>query len=393
MTERRQRATVVVLLMMLTWSASVDPCHAQSRDDLQSLQRTLDQSKARAKELQKKAEQAAAESRTVSQRLVNKAADVRALENTLSSLKRRVDDLTHRTAAQKTAIVSQNRSLATTLAALQRLSQHPPEILLLKPEEATQTIRTASLLALALPAIRDKTQHLKAELDELNKLRLALLTAREEQTRSLTMLRTEEQALTRLQREKQERHRELANSLKTENERLAKLAREAKNLEALLERIERERPLEEGGAFKPSALATGMSFAKARGALPFPATGRVVQRFGDKTPSGSAKGITLEVSGGAPVLAPFDGQIIFAGPFRSYGLLLIIAHGGGYHSLLAGMSRIAGAVGQWVLTGEPVGVMPETRVASGEGAAVRAPLYLEFRKNGAPFNPLLWLKK
>lgn len=393
MTERMSHAVMMVLVMMLASSATAKPSHAQSREELKSIQRTLDQSKSRAAELKKKAEQAAAESRTVSRQLVKKVTAVRSLENTLAALTQRVEDLSRRTADKKTAIVSEKRSLVTTLAALQRLSQHPPEILLLKPEEATQTLRTASLLAFALPAIHDKAERLKEELAELTELRRALVTARAEQTQSLVALRKEEQTLTRLQSEKEERHRDLTRSLKKENERLATLAREAKNLEALLERIERERPAEEGGAFKAPVLAPGTSFAKARGALPYPATGRVVQRFGDKTPSGSAKGVTLEVSGGAAVVAPFDGQIIFAGPFRSYGLLLIIAHGGGYHTLLAGMSHIAGAVGQWVLTGEPVGVMPETQIASGKGAATRTPLYLEFRKNGAPFNPLLWLKK
>ena len=52
---------------------------------------------------------------------------------------------------------------------------------------------------------------------------------------------------------------------------------------------------------------------------------------------------------------------LFAGPFRGYGQILIIEHGDGYHSLLAGLDRIDGAVGQWLVAGEPVGVMPERR--------------------------------
>jgi septal ring factor EnvC (AmiA/AmiB activator) len=86
---------------------------------------------------------------------------------------------------------------------------------------------------------------------------------------------------------------------------------------------------------------------------------------------------------GGQVIAPFDGRIEFAGPFRGYGQILIIEHGDGYHSLLAGLDRIDGEVGQWLVAGEPVGVMP----SDGPGPT----LYLELRRHEQPINPLPWL--
>ena len=75
---------------------------------------------------------------------------------------------------------------------------------------------------------------------------------------------------------------------------------------------------------------------------------------------------------------------MFAGPFRGYGQLLIIEHGGGYHVLLAGLSRVDGTVGDEVLEGEPVGVM-------GSPPGLKPKLYFELRRNGRPVNPLPWL--
>ena len=69
------------------------------------------------------------------------------------------------------------------------------------------------------------------------------------------------------------------------------------------------------------------------------------------------------------------------GPFRGYGLLLIIEHGGGYHSLLTGFSRIEAVPGQRVVAGEPLGVM-------GTADPERPQLYMELRHNGQPVNPL-----
>lgn len=125
-------------------------------------------------------------------------------------------------------------------------------------------------------------------------------------------------------------------------------------------------------------------FSRAQGDMPFPARGRVVVRFGQLDQNQElSKGITLETRPDAQVIAPYNGQIVFAGPFRGYGLLLIIEHGEGYHTLLAGMARIDGTVGQHLTTGEPVGVMGQ-----GEGKPL---LYVELRHNGQPVNPLPWL--
>lgn len=127
------------------------------------------------------------------------------------------------------------------------------------------------------------------------------------------------------------------------------------------------------------------TFSQARGHLAFPAQGRMVQHFGERVAGGGeARGIMLETEPAAQIVAPYDGTVVFAGPFRDYGQLLIIEHGEGYHMLLAGFERIDSAVSQTLLAGEPVGVM--ARPADGNPR-----LYIELRHNGRPINPLPWL--
>ncbi len=101
----------------------------------------------------------------------------------------------------------------------------------------------------------------------------------------------------------------------------------------------------------------------------------------------------LETRAGAQIVAPFDGRIAFEGPFRSYGQILIIEHGGGYHTVLAGLDRVDAVVGQWLLAGEPVGSMAPVGAPQGSGdlsAAGRPKLYLELRRNGQPVDPVPW---
>ncbi|MEI9899273.1 MAG: peptidoglycan DD-metalloendopeptidase family protein [Hyphomicrobium sp.] len=121
------------------------------------------------------------------------------------------------------------------------------------------------------------------------------------------------------------------------------------------------------------------------------AQGRQVLGFGEKTQfGGQSKGIVLETRQGAQVTSPCDGWIVYAGEFRSYGQLLIINAGGGYHVLLAGLSQIDVQPGQFVLAAEPVGTMtgwPQESQPTSSNAPV---LYVEFRKDGRPVDPDPW---
>jgi septal ring factor EnvC (AmiA/AmiB activator) len=124
-----------------------------------------------------------------------------------------------------------------------------------------------------------------------------------------------------------------------------------------------------------------------------PANGVKIRNFGTPDGLGGAeKGISIATRDGAQVTAPCDGWVVYAGPFRSYGQLLILNAGGGYHVLLAGMERISVDLGQFVLTGEPVAVM-----GSGARVAAKVPigssqpvLYVEFRKDGTPVDSGPW---
>jgi septal ring factor EnvC (AmiA/AmiB activator) len=142
----------------------------------------------------------------------------------------------------------------------------------------------------------------------------------------------------------------------------------------------------------PGRIKPSIEFHLAKAKLPLPAQGRRVLSFGDKTQYGGlSKGIVLETRRSAQIVSPCDGWIVYAGEFRSYGQLLIINAGGGYHVLLAGLSQIDVQPGQFVLAAEPVGTMSAAVKAAQPGAEAGAPvLYVEFRKDGDPVNPDPW---
>jgi septal ring factor EnvC (AmiA/AmiB activator) len=145
-------------------------------------------------------------------------------------------------------------------------------------------------------------------------------------------------------------------------------------------------------SLNPGRIKPAVPFGRAKGILPLPVQGRRILAFGDKTQYGSqSKGLVLETRHGAQVTSPCDGWIVFAGEFRTFGQLLIINAGDGYHILLAGLSQIDVQLGQFVLAGEPVGLMsaaPKAQKANQQGNA--PVLYVEFRKDSRPVDPEPW---
>ncbi|EFH12985.1 murein hydrolase activator EnvC family protein, partial [Teichococcus cervicalis] len=113
---------------------------------------------------------------------------------------------------------------------------------------------------------------------------------------------------------------------------------------------------------------------------------RVTRDFGDNGAGGPARGLTYAAPPQARVVSPCGGSIAFSGPFRSYGQLLIVDCGRGYHFVLAGLDRLDTETGARVLAGEPVG-----QLGAGEENG-RATLYVELRRNGQPVDPKGWFR-
>jgi septal ring factor EnvC (AmiA/AmiB activator) len=179
------------------------------------------------------------------------------------------------------------------------------------------------------------------------------------------------------------RERELASArLARDAELRAQAEAKEKQLAAQQATRDAEKASREAAATRP--VRSDKPFSQAHGKLPYPARGRVVEAFGQTNDVGHVnKGITIQTRKAAQVIAPYDGQVVFAGPFRGYGLLLIIEHSEGYHTLLAGMAQVDCNVGQRLTAGEPVGVMGQDDS--------KPNLYVELRHGGQPVNPLPWL--
>ena len=364
-------------------SAADSETAAEAGRRLDDVRRALGTAESEDKKLDRRAGEIDARIAQLRQRLVAAATAVRerevhatALENRLASIEADLSDV-------ETRLAQTRPQAARAVAALQRLAVLPPEALLVGPTSSADTIRAAILLRAAVPALANRWDTLRQDLDALSRARTQAAIERQRLDVALADLTDERRELEGLLAEQRALR---AGTVAAQNQvaaQRARLASEAEDLKALLARLMQPKaaPPSENRSPRPSA----PPIDQARGRLLFPAEGRVVGRYGDRSPSGlTAKGITVEVRPGAQVVAPYDGRIAFAGPFRGYGRLLIIEHGDAYHTLVAGLARIDSVIGQWVVAGEPIGGM-------GHPERGNPSLYVELRRNGQPINPLPWL--
>jgi len=350
--------------------------------------------------------------RKLNQLLISSAATARSVEERVSAAEKRLAGLSGNEDTIRRSLASRRAVIAEVLAALQRIGRHPPPALIVSPEDALVSVRTAILLGAVLPGMKVEVDTLVADLAELVRVRAEIATERDGLGRDLAALSQERTRMTLLVQERQRKQAETEKALEGERSRALQLARQADNLKELIGRLEQEivasaraataarlgyeraDPKASAAALSdPGRLAPAVAFASTKGTLRLPVNGIRIRAFGEPDGLGGAeKGLSLASRAGAQVTAPVDGWVVYAGPFRSYGQLLILNAGGGYHVLLAGMERISVDLGQFVLTGEPVAVMgggPQSAAAVAIGSS-QPVLYIEFRKDGTPVDPSPW---
>ncbi len=344
--------------------------------------------------------------RKLNEALIGTAARLRVVEGHIVAAEARLKKLEDNERAVRRSLDGRRAVIADILAALQRIGRRPPPAILVAPEDALVAVRTAMLLGAVLPDMRHEAEALAADLAALARVRGEISAERDGLGRDVAAFTADQQRMALLVQERQKKQAEAEKALDAERQRAAALARQADNLKDLIARLERDGAPRPGGApvgadgkpnfaalKDPGRLAPAIAFASAKGALPLPVNGVRLREFGSSDGLGSTeKGLWIASRAAAPVIAPCDGWVVYAGPFRSYGQLLILNAGGGYHILLAGMERISVDPGQFVLTGEPVAVMgggPQSAAAVATGST-QPTLYVEFRKDGTPVDPSPW---
>jgi murein hydrolase activator len=312
------------------------------------------------------------------------------LESALRDLETDADD-------KRVTIALRRAELLELLASSQRLAQFPPVAMLMQPGDPQDAIRAGLIIGGTVPAVQERLQVLRSEFDELAKVDDTVRRQRDRVSTQVRGLAQERTSIAALLKRKEILEDQLDAEADKSGTKLKQLAESAKDLRELLEKLiadrqadERRRAEELGrGAVRREQAASHIDLGDARvtpkSGRTLPVSGKITGAYGQATDVGvNARGLSIETRNSALVLSPAAGKIIFSGPFRGYGLILIVEHRDGYHSLLAGLGRLDATVGRSVDPGEPLGAM-------GEGGDRAPVLYFELRRQGLTLNPQTWV--
>ncbi|MGI9410385.1 MAG: murein hydrolase activator EnvC family protein [Hyphomicrobiaceae bacterium] len=404
-----------------------------------------EQVRRRAKELVGVVDRLRKQRAALNKKLREAGRDAQNIEAQMTEVEAELEQLSLRETEKRTELSKQNTTVSRLLAAMQRMGRNPPPVVVTHRSDALKMVRSAMLIGRAFPEFQSKAISLTTELNEL----IRLVTAQRQKKAELERKKSDYQEtlarLAILKEDKQKRILSRSTELREVRKTADIISKNAAGLNELIEQLDRavadktslgkydskiaraelEKPAGSGppknaappptasrenqiSGLSPSAvelvprgsglganpgrLEPAIPFHRARARLPLPAQGKQIMQFGEQTSRGGrSKGMVIKTRADAQITSPCDGWVVYAGAFRSYGQLLIINAGGGYHVLLANLSRLDVQLGQFVLAAEPVGSMASS--GRGRGSKSDPVLYIEFRKNGKPIDPRPWWAK
>lgn len=401
---------------------------------LQEVKTELDKQKKTQIMSEKKVRELNREMETLRNKIVVAARNVSAYEASLNTLEDEAKELEKSQTELYNDLHAKMQKTVTLVAVLENLASRPTFAVFAVPFSLKDTINSASLMTNTVPILSEQAESLQGEMARLSSLKMAIKAKRAQIRTAKTGLEDKQKELAELIKEKDEQQKKYAEMGVKAAAKYKELASQAKDLEDLLEKIEKQRALEEERKARELAerlareeaeraaaekaakekaekekaaqeaekakiaeravIADNRSgddyekfsdvlFEKAKGVISSPVAGKVTESFGDLAANGMHnKGIKLKTRAGAQVLSPYDGIVLFAGYLKGYGKLLIIEHSKSYYSMLSGMEETEVEEGQYLLAGEPVGIMDRDN---------ESVLYMELRKKGVPINPVPWL--
>ncbi len=410
-------ALVAAMCVGAPWAGAQTPAPAdgprdaidKSQFELRGVESAIEQNENLKRKLEAEIESMRNDRARLSAALIETTAKARAAEKRVADTQERLDTALATEAAIRQSLESRKDVIANVLAALQRIGRKPAPAVLASPEDILKAVRASMLLGAVLPELRGETEALASDLADLVKAREGIADERAALARESAALAAELQRLSGLIDARQASLADAQKALNSQTAKMTDLARQATDLKDLIARMEIEISAAAAGAPNPATpvpgqprdparLAPAVAFNDTKGTLSPPISGAVVKPFGSPDGfGGTERGVSFSARPGAIVSAPCDGWIVYSGPWRTFGQLLIMNPGDGYYIVLAGMDRNSVSAGQFVLAGEPVALMGDGSVKTAASIAIGAAspvLYVEFRrKDGTAIDPGPWWAK
>ncbi|WP_022682066.1 murein hydrolase activator EnvC family protein [Sphingobium bisphenolivorans] len=370
---------------------------AQEQGALKDARRQSEEARLRSERMERQAAAARDQADQARRRAAAMAARIQQSEADIEAAQARIRIVARLQRAQAARLAAKQEPVVRLTAALQMMARRPLALALVQPGSISDAIHMRAVLGQVLPVVRERTAGLRAELDRSRALRASAEQAADSLAQSQADLKQRRVALQTLEAQKRLAAQDYRANASLESDRALALGERARDIVDLMDKLEEAGDLRDrlaalsGPVLRPArpdqvAAPAPERIAGPSAAPPYrlPVVGQLVTGMGEALPSGvRSRGLTIATRPDALAVAPTAGRIAFAGPYRGYGQIVIIDHGGGWTTLITGLLRLNAAVGDSVRQGDPLG-------SAGPG---RPTITVELRRNGRPVNivPLVGL--
>ncbi len=356
-------------------------------NNLKTIENQIIQDKDYARDLDKKVNTLRDSEQELQKFFMDTAENVQDLEGELRQIENRLEQLKDEEYLRLGALKGYRLELQNVLIGLQRLSVYPVQAVTLEGGKVHDLVRGAMLLRYMVSDFEDKVRVIESEMSMLEGVRGTIKQEISDLQEKKDMLHSRKSLLLNLEELVAGKRKLVEQESHKYAQRVKELAKQANNLKDIITQLKKLKLMQTLPRPMPKVdldqkvIGGGLSVRS----FQLPVVGEVLSKFGDKLQNGTlSDGLRMRTRAEAIIMVPADGIVAYADIFRNYGLVLIIEHTGGYHTLLTGMGRLNAVVGQWVVQGEPIGVMgnDENNIK----------LYIELRLEGKPIDPLTFVK-
>lgn len=405
----KKKLFLTFLFVMFSWTQPLSVPTAQAASSVSAAD--VAKAEAEAKKAQQERQKLEAEAKkikeelsSVNQKMIAAAKKIQNGEDEVQRQQEELDKLQAHLSESEANFDTDHAMLSETLAALQSLAQRPSIAILAQPLSPVEVMRSSILLRNSVHALKERAEHIRQGIEDINSQKAEIAMRLKDLERKNKTLSEQHAEMKKLSQQKKQIFTKVESQSKEAKKKAETLASQAGSLRDLLDKLEKQKELQrkqlaekerlarqraadeiraERSQSPASIKAAMTNFAQAKGRISRPARGSIITGFKQEMSKGvESNGIDIKTASHAQVIAPYDGTVIFSGPFKNFGNLVIIDHGEGYTSLLSGLEENNTEVGQTLMAGEPVGTMP-----SGSNNK----LHMEIRKNNQPVNPVDWM--
>jgi septal ring factor EnvC (AmiA/AmiB activator) len=357
------------------WSAQTELIEkdlTQKKKDLKDIKKELSLTKEKKKKIQGKETSILESLHAMETELYQKEKELKQTGARLARTKERLQQTKNQIAHLNREMERTKEALFSRLIALYKMERIPPETFLLTSASQLELLRIDKFLRVIINFDSRLIDTYRHQVSLKSRYREELIQDQFQWERTISEMEEKKKEIEQVRKTKQALLKSIQNQKVVYHKVIGELAARAKELQTLINKLEREKSLLAYGKSKPESL---------KGKLSPPVQGKVISLFKER----GQNGIEIKAPMGAEIRAVLPGKVLYADWFKGFGNVVIMDHGDHTFTISGYASELLKREGDIVSQGETIALV-------GSSGSLKGPcLYFEIRYQGKPEDPMHWI--